>query len=263
MRSVTPEPLRLHLADLPAKVRALLPAEPAFEAARHGRCSTVAFVGEPGRGLVLKRADAAPYGEWLGVEVEILGALATTGLPVPRVVAFEHADDGSAWLVTTRLPGVPLTDHLDAAPREQWPRWFQALGQLLGRVHTTVVPDALLERSSTPWFRRPRPDLPGTSGEAVLSATHLDERPEPPEVFVHGDFTLDNVLADRDGLSGIVDWGGAGRGDPRYDVALALLSASEQQAGLPEPGCVQAFHAGYLDAVRGHPELFAFFSSGR
>lgn len=40
--------------------------------------------------------------------------------------------------------------------------------------------------------------------------------------LIHGDFTIDNVLVNDSNIVGIIDWSGAGFGDPRYDVALAI-----------------------------------------
>jgi aminoglycoside phosphotransferase (APT) family kinase protein len=214
--------------------------------------------------LVLKRAAEAPYAHWLCTEAEVLGALADTPLPIPRVRAVV-GDAREAWLLLTRLPGEPLVDVLPNVPAQARPGWFHRLGRLLATIHVTPVPPALGTRDATPWRPRPRRmTVSGTSREA-LTATRLDG-PElsPPSVLVHGDFTLDNVLADESGPCGVVDWGGAGRGDPRYDVALALLSASEGPGLLPDATCVRAFYDGYLAEVAGiDGSLYACFSALR
>ena len=40
--------------------------------------------------------------------------------------------------------------------------------------------------------------------------------------LIHGDFTIDNVLIQDGEITGIIDWGSAAFGDPRFDVALAI-----------------------------------------
>jgi aminoglycoside phosphotransferase (APT) family kinase protein len=264
--SVSSPSARLLPEAVPAALRTSLPPGFSLEPARHGQSAAVAFVkaaGEAtGEALVLKRASEAPYVGWLVAEAEVLRELADTALPVPRVRGL-YVDGQDAWLVLTRLPGEPVIEVLPRVPVAERPAWFSRLGGLLGAIHTTPVPPTLRGRDSTPWWQRPRPVVAAGSSREVLSATRLDER-TPPAVFVHGDFTLDNVLADASGPCGVVDWGGAGRGDPRFDVALALLSAAEGEGRLPAAACVRAFYDGYLHAVAGiDPELHACFSALR
>lgn len=244
-------------------LRACLPPGFSLTPARQGHSATVAFVQGPGEPLVIKRVVEAPYIDWLVAEADVLRELAETPLPVPRVRA-EHHDGHEAWLLLTRLPGEPLIDVLRRVPLAERPAWFHRLGGLLAAIHTTPVPAALRTRDSTPWWQRPRLAAEPSSSVEALSATRLDGPQPPPAVFVHGDFTLDNVLAGEDGPSGVVDWGGAGRGDPRFDVALALLSAPEGQGRLPDTACVRAFYDGYLEAVaEADPALHACFSASR
>ncbi|MCX4240233.1 phosphotransferase family protein [Paraliomyxa miuraensis] len=257
-------PARLSLDAVPSVLRARLPEHAVLTAARHGQSASVAFVdGIEGEPLVLKHAAEAPYVTWLRAEAEVLRALADSSLPVPRVMGV-HGDESEAWLLLSRLPGEPLVEVLAATREAERPAWFRELGRLLAAIHTTPVPGCLVERDSTPWWQRPRPPLDPARSDDMLSATRLHGAEAPPAVFVHGDFTLDNVLG-RDGRSsGVVDWGGAGRGDPRYDVALALTSSAEGRVQLPSPACVAAFYDGYLEVVAdADAELHAYFSASR
>ena len=70
--------------------------------------------------------------------------------------------------------------------------------------------------------------------------------PPPPEVrtFIHGDFTLDNVLFCDGRVCGVIDWSGCGAGDPRFDIALALATSPEL---VLEPADLEAFFAGYAN----------------
>ena len=272
---VSSPPARLEPAAVPQELRALLPEGFELEPARHGQRMAVAFVrsggGGDGEALVLKHAAQAPYVDWLCAEAEVLRALEDTPLPVPRVRGVA-CDDDDAWLLLTRLPGEPLVELLPRVPVSERPGWFRRLGGLLATIHVMPVPSALRSRDATPW--RPRPAKPeqggpprmvASSSREAFTATRLDGPAlSPPSVLVHGDFTLDNVLADESGPCGVVDWGGAGRGDPRYDVALALLSTSEGPSHLPDAACVRAFYDGYLEIVAGiDPQLYACFSTSR
>ncbi|MHB8613064.1 MAG: phosphotransferase [Candidatus Dormibacteraceae bacterium] len=109
-------------------------------------------------------------------------------LPVPELVGFFHAA-GDDWLVTRELPGVPLHD-----PSVGWPpaRVAHTLGETLRTIHAT-------DGTGCPF--------------GVLKRGH---------VLVHGDFCLPNVLVKDGALSGLVDVGGAGLGDPRVDLAAGV-----------------------------------------
>lgn len=264
---VSGPPARSRLDAVPPALRALMPEHATLQPARHGQSASVSFVEGASEGedhaLVLKHAAEAPYVSWLVAEAEVLHALADSSLPIPRVLGV-HGDESEAWLLLTRLPGEPLIELVEAAPEAERPAWFRDLGRLLAAIHTTPVPDCLASRDSTPWWERPRPPVDPAASDEVLSATRLQSERSPPAVFVHGDLTLDNVLGHEGRPSGVVDWGGAGRGDPRYDVALALTSTAEGRVQLPGATCVAAFYDGYLERVAGvHAELYAYFSAPR
>jgi aminoglycoside phosphotransferase (APT) family kinase protein len=52
-------------------------------------------------------------------------------------------------------------------------------------------------------------------------------RPFTP-VFVHGDLQLCHVFTDGDEVTGIIDWSGAGPGDPMFDLAILTLGHEER-----------------------------------
>jgi aminoglycoside phosphotransferase len=114
----------------------------------------------------------------------------TGRLPVPEVVGFVHAmaDD---WLLTLELHGV----HLYHASLGWEPgRVARRLGEILGEIHST-------DASGCPF------------GEAA-----------PGNVLIHGDYCLPNVLVDDGRMTGLVDVGRAGLGDPRDDLAAGVWS---------------------------------------
>ena len=49
-------------------------------------------------------------------------------------------------------------------------------------------------------------------------------KPEEAHVFTHGDYCLPNVLVEREGLSGVIDWDYGGLADPYVDFASAVWS---------------------------------------
>ena len=106
-------------------------------------------------------------------------------LPVPEVVGFVHAY-GDDWLLTLELPGVPF---YHASLGWEPIRIARRFGEILREIHST-------DSSGCPF------------GEAA-----------PGHVLIHGDYCLPNVLVEQGSLTGLVDVGRAGLGDPRDDLA--------------------------------------------
>jgi aminoglycoside phosphotransferase len=111
-------------------------------------------------------------------------------LPVAEVVGFVHAY-GDDWLLTRELPGVHL---YHASLGWDASRVARRFGEIVGEVHS-------IDASSCPF------------GQAA-----------PGHVLIHGDFCLPNVLVVEGQLTGVVDVGRAGLGDPRDDLAAGLWS---------------------------------------
>lgn len=63
-----------------------------------------------------------------------------------------------------------------------------------------------------------------------------------PPTLIHGDLNLENVLVSNGAVTGLIDWSGGDLGDPRYDVALALLSDEELEL---DDEMLAAFASGY------------------
>jgi aminoglycoside phosphotransferase len=110
--------------------------------------------------------------------------------PVPETVGFFHAA-GDDWLVTRGLEGVPLYHQ---SLGWEAPRVARVLGEILRAVQAT-------DATGCPF---------GTAKRG--------------NVLIHGDFCLPNVLVSDGVLSGLVDVGGAGLGDPRQDLAAGVWS---------------------------------------
>lgn len=227
---------------MPAAVRALLPATFSLVEPPQGETSEVVFVRSTGQhDIVVKRTTNPLYSEWLDREAAVLNALAPTGLPVPEVLGC-HRDGDTHWLLMTRIPGDSGWTALVDADTTTRHTLLRALGEMLARIHSTPVPAALSDADATPWLERHRLSLAELSFEddplASFGAT-------PPELrtFIHGDFTLDNVMFCDDRVCGVIDWSGCGAGDPRFDIALALATAPEL---VLDPADLEAFFAGYV-----------------
>ena len=220
------EPLRA--TELPEAVRGWLPADPALEIPDQGSSASVAFVvGAP---IVVKRMRGvleSSVAEW---EYRALVELAGSGLPIPTAIG----------LHVRELAG----ERAERMRVEARRRWYAAVGEVAARIHATPIPDALRPEDSPTWFDRVlrRTRRATERVQDLVMRLVRDRPPHAPETLIHGDFTLDNVIVDGDEISGVIDWGGAGPGDPRYDVTLALSPDGDTAL---EPGAAAAFLGGY------------------
>ncbi len=214
-----------------------------------GMTSTVTLVTSDRGRFVVKRSDRPPFADWLKREAHVLKVLETTNLPVPRCIAFDEQPD-SATVLMTALPGEPLNEALRRGVGEDVRRdLLKQFGRMLRTVHGATVPMAL--QAGQPWLERilNRARLNVEHGYAEPDAPPVEQmvvsRPAPvPEVLIHGDYTIDNVLVDAGRIIGVIDWSGGDVGDPRYDLALATRPQKPESAFLDE-GDFAAFYAGY------------------
>jgi aminoglycoside phosphotransferase (APT) family kinase protein len=185
------------------------------------------------------RVALAPTAHDMVREARLLGALAGSPVPTPRLVA-ACADPGvlgAAFHLTERLDGWVIRDRvpepfLDPAARPGVGAAFMGALAALHAADWRALgladfgrPEGFLERQVGRWTRqletyrqRPLPDMDALAGWLAAS------RPagEPPTI-IHGDFHLDNVMfapATPPRVAAILDWETATIGDPLVDLGL-------------------------------------------
>jgi aminoglycoside phosphotransferase (APT) family kinase protein len=190
------------------------------------------------RALILqqRRGDALGATTNVAMEAALLRAAHRAGVPVAAVVAAGEADGVDAgWLVVERLEGETIARRIlrDDEFAEARPRLADDVARALARIHT-VSPEDIPGLPSSDPLERPL-DLLDTTGEVrpilELGARWLlANRPAPTgSTVVHGDFRMGNLLVDRTGLRGVLDWELAHTGEPGED--LGWLSARAWRFG--------------------------------
>lgn len=234
--------------DIPPILRRFAPPGAGLTYPPQGMTSDVAFV-DGDNPCVIKRCGDGRYLEWLAREHQVLLALGDSSLPIPRLLGYTQVNNEEtgreAWLVMSRLEGRPLWSEMLRANRRRRARLLGRLGELLKRLHATAVPSAL--RTESRWvdqmLSEARKNLEWCDGTVTLLASLHDRQPEPvPDVLIHGDLALDNVLVGAEDSLSLIDWSGGAEGDPRYDLALALHTEPEVELGEVE---LAAFFDGY------------------
>lgn len=197
------------------------------------------------RRIVVRRFDASA--EWfdpatVATEAETLDSLVATPVPAPEVLALDMAGEwlGAPTMVVTCLPGRP-------APASRWVEWSPRLLEAMALVHEVepvvdgppwlnpwligIPPRSLAQ---DPWFGRTWPLIIGSRDQMAASGGNA---------LVHHDLHPGNTLWWRGRVSGIVDWGAAGRGFPAYDRAYLRLDVSICMGLDAGDGVASAAHA--------------------
>jgi aminoglycoside phosphotransferase (APT) family kinase protein len=156
---------------------------------------------------------------------------------IPRVIAFEEIG-GHTFLVESVVPGRPLRpDAIRLRPEDtiqttiDWLFEFQSASVADARPLATLLSGPVAEQLAI--LDR---FLPESGEERAALETTLDEigilkKSGLCTVFEHGDFSPPNILVDRDGNTGVVDWELAEpQGVPLTDVLFFLTSAAFARA---------------------------------
>lgn len=172
--------------------------------------------------LVLRRIEDTA---WLAREPDLvaheaaaLRALATSGVPAPRLVAADASGRraGVPAVLMTRLPGRIALAPPDLA------RHVEALADVLPRIHavrlgarTHALPP--YTRYTTGPDREPLWPHDASAWRALIAYVACPPA-HAPAVFVHRDFHPGNALFTRARITGVVDWMNAAIGPPAVDV---------------------------------------------
>lgn len=166
------------------------------------------------------------------------------GLPIPVMLAWGQVAEGVWYALTRRAPGAPLNTLAPEQQRALAPAVLDMLDQIhaidvsatSGYGHwgpaghaawpswAAFLQSAAAEEQEGPFqgwtqlFADGRIDQAGfTTIYDAMTALSADIPPE--RALVHGDVGFDNLLADDQGITGVLDWANAMYGDPLYDLA--------------------------------------------
>ncbi len=190
--------------------------------------------------LVLK---ISPEGESARREAEMTKWLRGK-LPVPEVIACERAG-GRQFLLMARLPGVMLCDSAVITDAKKTAELLARALEMVSAVdfsdcpYTADLDDELA--AARGYVERGEVDIentdPATFGPGGFrDPEHLlmwleENRPEEDRRFTHGDMCLPNILTKNGQISGFLDLGSAGVGDPWRDITIARRSLHDNTDG--------------------------------
>jgi aminoglycoside phosphotransferase (APT) family kinase protein len=147
--------------------------------------------------------------------------------------------------MVVRLPRTPRTSRTLESERRWLPRLAPHLPLAVPRPLADGTPagDYPFSWSVYTWLEGESATVAPVADLAQLAADLADfiaalqridptDGPAPPPVWIHGDLDARNLLVTDDRLSGVVDWGAVGVGDPACEVMVAwkVLSAETRES---------------------------------
>ena len=181
-------------------------------------------------------------------EVAVIPAARAAGVRTPAIVDFDTFQ-GTPYMVLERVHG---TDLVDAPPAP--PAVWQELGSELARLHQVQQPPAGVEADNGGGDPRPTVDKLATEGYLDAGTAnwllgwfdrleaHLPK--DQPQVLLHGDVGVQNLLTRGDRLEALIDWGDAAWGPPGME--FAKLRLEDVTATLPSYGGPEGIEAAAL-----------------
>jgi aminoglycoside phosphotransferase (APT) family kinase protein len=197
-----------------------------------------ALTDEQGAAYVLKWNERPPWLERVRLAQRITEHLRALGIPVPRYVLADTSSDNLTYWIQTALPGTPprqlLPSHVDQLLELIEAQARQALS---ADINWSDYVRAVVFAGESGW----RDSLLYYSADTKAILKRLTQIVDGKQTailqgddIVHGDLSIDNVLAVGATISGIVDWDAAGCGDRCLDLSK-LLFYSYADAALRAP----------------------------
>jgi aminoglycoside phosphotransferase (APT) family kinase protein len=216
-------------------------------------------VSDQRRSLILRTGPPDDVHAGMELEAAVQQRAAAAGAPVPHVLTADNspAGLGNPYLICDVIAGETIVRKihrvLDDTGRA---RLLQQCAQALAAIHR-ADPDGIGLTPSdqlTEW--RDRLDEMGdTTATFEWAFRWLDTHRPPgsPQVLVHGDFRMGNLIVDESGLAAVLDWELVHTGEVYEDLAWFCIRAwrfgAPEHLGAGGLGSVETFLSAYETAA--------------
>jgi len=212
------------------------------------------------RPLILRTGPPDDIHAGMELEAAAQKRAAAAGAPVPHILAADNsaAALGNPYLICDAIAGETIVRKiyrgLDDTRRA---RLLQQCAQALAAIHR-ADPDGIgLAESDQLSEWRDRLDEMGDTTATFEWAFRWLERHRPPpspQVLVHGDFRMGNVIVDQSGLAAVLDWELVHTGEVYEDLAWFCIRAwrfgAPEHLGAGGLGSVESLLTAYEAAAR-------------
>jgi len=196
-----------------------------------------------GRSLILQRQRGG-YERDMAIEAAALRAAASGHVPVPEVItsSTDASALGASYTILSAVDGETIARKV---LRDE--QFAEARAVLAGQLGAAAARTHAVDTSGLSGFAADDPldalrvalDDTGEAHPAFELAFRwlLQHRPaQRPQVLVHGDFRLGNVIVGPEGLRAVIDWELAHLGDPMEDLGYLCVKAWRFGGSLPVGG---------------------------
>ncbi|WNG83648.1 phosphotransferase family protein [Mycobacterium sp. ITM-2016-00316] len=183
------------------------------------------------RALILRTGPPDDVHASMELEAAALRRAATTGAPVPEVIAADNSPAalGNPYLICDFIGGETIVRKiqrtLDDATRA---RLLRQCAEALAAIHR-ADPAGIGLPTSDPLaeWRHQLDEMGDTTATFEWAFRWLElHRPQPtPSVLVHGDFRMGNLIVDDTGLAAVLDWELTHIGEALDDLAWFCIRA--------------------------------------
>lgn len=193
----------------------------------------------------------------------LLSPLLPVPIPEPKWVGKPSLQFPYSFIGYRKLKGEPLSCFMEKES------YVAPLAHFLKRLHGLQRPyflPSLKERDLISSIKKGIQLLQnyGFSEKVLQQIKHPKGREAISQCFVHGDLYARHILGDKGTICGVIDWGGAGWGDPAMDLSLLYSSFTSREReeffaiygpisqGLEERCRLYALFFSIKQALKGH-----------
>ncbi len=216
-------------------------------------------VSDVRRPLILRTGPPDDVHAGMELEAAVQQRAAAAGAPVPRILAADNSPAalGNPYLICDAIAGETIVRKihrgLDDTGRV---RLLQQCAHALAAIHR-ADPDGigLAEADQLTEWRDRLDEMGDTTATFEWAFRWLDRhrRPPSPQVLVHGDFRMGNVIVDESGLAAVLDWELVHTGEVYEDLAWFCIRAwrfgASEHLGAGGLGSIESFLAAYEAAA--------------
>jgi aminoglycoside phosphotransferase (APT) family kinase protein len=227
-----------------------------------------AVTGNERHALILRIGPPDDAHAGMELEARVQAAAAAAGAPVPRILVAHNsaAALGHPFLICDEIEGETIVRRIDRRlDDEDRPRLLRQCAQALAAIHRADARDADLQAQDQLGQWRDRLDTMADTTATFEWAFRwlVAHRPAPsPQLLVHGDFRMGNLIVDGAQLAAVLDWELVHVGEAYEDLAWFCIRAwrfgAPADRGAGGLGSVEDFLSAYEEAAGVRVDRAAF-----